>query len=77
MAGVLILACWMGMKTKEETVYLEAQPVLAQEDEGKKIIYLTFDDGPSQNTEAVLQMLAEADAKATFLLQMNFPHISI
>lgn len=73
MAGVLILACWMGMKTKEETVYLEAQPVLAQEDEGKKIIYLTFDDGPSQNTEAVLKILAEADAKATFFVTNEFP----
>ena len=33
---------------------LESEPVLAGEDKGKKIMYLTFDDGPSCNTEKVL-----------------------
>ena len=38
-------------------------------DENKeKTVYLTFDDGPSGNTTAVLDALAAADAKATFFV---------
>ncbi len=36
--------------------------------EGEKICYLTFDDGPSSNTEAVLDILKEYGAKATFFV---------
>lgn len=36
--------------------------------EGEKVVYLTFDDGPSENTEAVLDILAQYDAKATFFI---------
>ncbi|MCR4802232.1 MAG: polysaccharide deacetylase [Lachnospiraceae bacterium] len=35
--------------------------------EGKKV-YLTFDDGPSQNTEQILDILKENDVKATFFV---------
>lgn len=31
-------------------------------------VYLTFDDGPSENTEAILDILAEYDVKATFFV---------
>lgn len=31
-------------------------------------VYLTFDDGPSENTQAVLDILAENDIKATFFV---------
>lgn len=34
----------------------------------KKAIFLTFDDGPSKNTEKILDILSEFDAKATFFL---------
>lgn len=34
----------------------------------QKTIYLTFDDGPSHNTERVLDMLAEENIKATFFV---------
>ncbi len=40
-------------------------------DEGssdKKVAYLTFDDGPTQNTACILDILAKYDAKATFFL---------
>lgn len=37
----------------------------------QKICYLTFDDGPSMNTEKVLDILEEYDAKATFFLIGN------
>ncbi len=36
--------------------------------EGEKICYLTFDDGPSSNTEAILDILKEYEAKATFFV---------
>lgn len=35
--------------------------------EGKKV-YLTFDDGPSQNTEKILNILDQYNAKATFFV---------
>lgn len=34
----------------------------------EKVCYLTFDDGPSNHTEIILDILAEYDAKATFFL---------
>lgn len=34
----------------------------------KKIIYMTFDDGPGKYTNTVLEILAEYDIKATFFL---------
>ena len=57
---------------ENSAVYLESEPVVVQEDEGKKIMYLTFDDGPSQNTQAVLDILEEYDAKATFFVTAEF-----
>jgi peptidoglycan/xylan/chitin deacetylase (PgdA/CDA1 family) len=36
--------------------------------EGKKIAYLTFDDGPSENTYEILDILEEMDVKATFFI---------
>ena len=35
--------------------------------EGEKICYLTFDDGPSSNTEAVLDILKELDGSYDFI----------
>ncbi len=37
-------------------------------DNGKKIAYLTFDDGPSENTWKVLDILDEKNVKATFFI---------
>ena len=34
----------------------------------KKEVYLTFDDGPSKNTNAILDVLKEANVKATFFI---------
>lgn len=34
----------------------------------EKVIYLTFDDGPSPNTEKILNVLKEEDVKATFFV---------
>ena len=43
------------------------QDNLAEEGDIHKV-YLTFDDGPSENTEAILDILAEYDVKATFFV---------
>lgn len=37
-------------------------------DDGIKKIYLTFDDGPSANTDDILDILKEYDVKATFFV---------
>ena len=34
----------------------------------RKVCYLTFDDGPNENTESILAALKENDAKATFFV---------
>ena len=41
------------------------------------VIYLTFDDGPTPNTDAVLQVLAEKDVKATFFVTGRSDEISM
>lgn len=39
----------------------------------KKIVYLTFDDGPSQNTQKILNILDQYHAKATFFVTDQEP----
>lgn len=34
----------------------------------EKVVYLTFDDGPSENTKKIIDILAQYDAKATFFI---------
>lgn len=48
-----------------ETMETEDVP---EEDEGRKKVYLTFDDGPSTGTEEILAILKEYDVKATFFV---------
>lgn len=50
------------------TVRVEKAPQPDPSDPGSKIIYLTFDDGPSQHTERLLGILAKYDVKATFFV---------
>ena len=40
----------------------------SQKDDGKRYVYLTFDDGPSSNTKQILKILNEYDVKATFFV---------
>lgn len=40
------------------------------------VIYLTFDDGPSQNTDKVLKILQEKDVKATFFVTGRSDEVS-
>lgn len=65
-------------KAKEERdKSMSLQPGVAvgttdpQDDE--KVVYLTFDDGPSANTQRVLDILDQYDAKATFFITAQQP----
>lgn len=42
------------------------------EEIGEKIVYLTFDDGPGQYTEELLDILKKYDVKATFFVTNQF-----
>ena len=52
-----------------ETEIEEPEPAKndPENDRGRKV-YLTFDDGPSSNTDAILDILKEYDVKATFFV---------
>ncbi len=50
--------------------FLLSAVVFASTDE-KKTIYLTFDDGPTHNTPAILDTLKKYNAKATFFVLNN------
>ena len=54
--------------TEEEVTTEEVDP--SQVEEGKKI-YLTFDDGPSENTGRLLDVLKEENVKATFFMVLD------
>lgn len=50
-----------------------ARPAGTEEATGPKTVFLTFDDGPSQNTERVLDILDRYEAKATFFVTGLMP----
>lgn len=45
--------------------------ILENEELTQKIVYLTFDDGPSKNTERILKILDKYKVKATFFVTGN------
>lgn len=47
------------------------KPNKSDESNKEKIAYLTFDDGPSENTEKILDTLKENNIKATFFVNGN------
>ena len=51
----------------------ERQTDWSYESNGEKIVYLTFDDGPSENTGRVLDILDQYGAKATFFVTGHEP----
>ena len=81
LSAVMVLGLWLGWgcwQTIEE-VGIETQgyyaalavavPVKAQDFEGKKLVALTFDDGPSAATTGrLLDILAEKGVRATFFV---------
>lgn len=57
-----------GSRTYIPTAHFLSKVQSENEKAGKKIAYLTFDDGPSEVTEQVLDVLKEKKVKATFFL---------
>lgn len=47
---------------------METKEASDQKEDGRKKVYLTFDDGPSTGTEEILAILKEYDVKATFFV---------
>lgn len=60
-------------RSGNEQVYTQEVEVVANPDYGKKICYLTFDDGPSANTLKILDVLRQYDVKATFFVTGAHP----
>lgn len=56
-------------KRAEDSSLQPGVPIGTQEPNAEeKVVYLTFDDGPSENTQKVLDILEQYDAKATFFI---------
>ncbi|MEE1313834.1 MAG: polysaccharide deacetylase family protein [Lachnospiraceae bacterium] len=65
--------CWWSERTT--TLYLARQQdgkmeewIASNATAGKKYAYLTFDDGPSESTDEILDTLKEKNVKATFFV---------
>ena len=43
-------------------------PIMGEAEEPRKVVYLTFDDGPKQSTPELLELLEELDVPATFFM---------
>ncbi|MFQ8705442.1 MAG: polysaccharide deacetylase family protein [Thomasclavelia sp.] len=59
-----------GNKTKKERTVkvVEKKDIGISQQSNEKIVYLTFDDGPSANTQKILEILERYNAKATFFV---------
>ena len=78
--AVILIFPEAGNKEEKQAVFAESEdnsyyPKLIAPDrnvipikEGTRVCYLTFDDGPSENTEKVLDILAKYHIKATFFV---------
>ena len=57
---------------KQRAISSSVQPGMpvgtTEPEDDKKVVYLTFDDGPSENTKKILDILEQYDAKATFFI---------
>ena len=64
-ALLLLIALWACLWPVSAAL---AQDIAPPEPPADKVLYLTFDDGPSGYTQAILDVLARYDAKATFFV---------
>lgn len=60
-------------RSGNKKVYEQAVNVSKYPAYKKKVVYLTFDDGPSENTEEILDILDKYNVKATFFVTGNHP----
>ena len=62
--------------TIDRTVHVKPRPQPQTVTPGKKVIYLTFDDGPSQYTQKLLDVLNLYNVKATFfVVNTDYVHL--
>lgn len=62
------------VSTANRVVYVyEKQAVANTQNPGDKVVYLTFDDGPSKHTATLLNILDKYGVKATFFVTNQFP----
>ncbi|MGN0376060.1 MAG: polysaccharide deacetylase family protein [Suilimivivens sp.] len=64
-------------KRETETEILSKEEEKPEEREYAKTVYLTFDDGPSSNTDEILDILKAYDVKATFFVVGKTDELSI
>ena len=57
-----------GTEVAGDTIAEDADANNAENIEGTRYVYLTFDDGPSSSTDKILDVLKEYDVKATFFV---------
>ena len=57
----------------EEEKKAKAESLTGNEDPNAKVVYMTFDDGPSSKTPAVLDILKRYNVKATFFVVGQSP----
>jgi len=57
-----------------DSVFSVVYPEGYEVQEGYKVVYLTFDDGPAKYTPAILDILTEYDVPATFFVVGNTPY---
>lgn len=67
----LAITYYKAQEELEQSKKTTAPKPQAQPDPKKKVAYLTFDDGPSKNTAAVLSILQRYQVKATFFVIGN------
>ncbi len=63
MFGILLVLCVSAINKRADVV-----ESVSKDNASSKVCYLTFDDGPSKNSEQILDILAKYDVKATFFL---------
>lgn len=62
----------------DRTVYVyDVQSYNSVVNPGDKVVYLTFDDGPSAHTQRLLDVLDKYNVKATFFVTAQFGHTNL
>ncbi len=67
----LLVAVLFSSRGSQQSVPTSASPQQVQQK--PRTVYLTFDDGPSRNTDALLEVLNEQQVKATFFVTGQNP----
>ena len=69
--GKLYTMCGNKIEKQREIKVVEKKAIGSNNQTSDKIVYLTFDDGPSANTQKILDILDVYGAKATFFVTGN------